>query len=106
MPIPSLRVASVGTGLVIIGLGCAPIFPTMIHETPRLFGARYSQGIIGLEMAAAYVSASFCPAVFGILAQTFSFKFFFAAVSVFWLTMIFMLKKLGQLRRGSDLLNK
>ena len=38
-------------GLILIGLGCAPIYPSIIHETPANFGADLSQGIIGIQMA-------------------------------------------------------
>lgn len=35
------------TGLILIGLGCAPIYPSIIHSTPAHFGADKSQSIIG-----------------------------------------------------------
>ncbi len=43
-------------GLLIIGLGCAPIYPTIIHETPTNFGAEKSQAVIGIQMAFAYIA--------------------------------------------------
>ncbi len=54
-------------GLVLIGLGCAPVFPGMIHETPTRFGAANSQSVIGIQMAFAYVGSTFMPAFFGLL---------------------------------------
>ena len=56
-------------GLVIIGAGCAPIFPSLIHAVPDSFGTEYSQQIIGVQMASAYLGTSFMPPFFGFLAQ-------------------------------------
>lgn len=55
-------------GFVIIGLGCAPIYPCIIHSTPRHFGAEKSQSVIGIQMASAYVGICIMPPVFGFLA--------------------------------------
>ena len=60
-------------GLILIGLGCAPIYPSIIHETPANFGADLSQGIIGIQMAFAYVGTCLMPPVFGVLGQHISF---------------------------------
>lgn len=59
-----------GVALVVFGLGCAPIFPCMIHETPRRFGADASQSVIGLQMASAYVGSMSMPPLFGLMAST------------------------------------
>ena len=59
-----------GFALVLLGLGSAPIFPSMIHETPRRFGVESSQAIIGLQMATAYVGNTVMPPVVGALAST------------------------------------
>ena len=56
-------------GMIIIGLGSAPIYPSMIHSTPELFGKEKSQSIIGLQMAAAYMGNIILPPLFGFLAQ-------------------------------------
>ena len=56
-------------GLLVMGLGCAPIYPCFIHATPAYFGADRSQAVIGVQMAGAYVATSFMPPVFGLLAQ-------------------------------------
>lgn len=57
------------TGLVITGLGCAPIYPSVIHSTPAHFGADKSQAVIGVQMASAYVGTCLMPPVFGFLAN-------------------------------------
>lgn len=56
-------------GLVIIGLGCAPIYPSIIHATPTHFGAGKSQAIIGVQMASAYVGTCLMPPLFGLIAN-------------------------------------
>lgn len=56
-------------GFVVIGLGCAPIYPCIIHSTPAHFGADRSQAIIGIQMACAYVGICLMPPLFGIIAN-------------------------------------
>lgn len=56
-------------GLVLVGLGCAPIYPCVIHSTPEYFGADKSQAIIGVQMASAYVGSCVAPPVFGWIAN-------------------------------------
>jgi len=56
-------------GLVLIGLGCAPIYPSMLHATPGRFGTDRSQAIIGLQMASAYVGTCLMPPLFGLIAR-------------------------------------
>ena len=56
-------------GLIMIGLGCAPIYPCIIHSTPTHFGADKSQAIIGVQMASAYVGTCLMPPIFGLVAN-------------------------------------
>lgn len=56
-------------GLIIIGLGCAPVYPCVIHSTPAHFGADKSQAIIGIQMASAYLGTCLMPPVFGLIAN-------------------------------------
>lgn len=60
-------------GLVLIGLGCAPIYPAMLHETPNRFGKELSQGIMGIQMATAYVGSTLVPPLFGALSRVTGF---------------------------------
>jgi fucose permease len=62
LPLPS---SACVVGLVLIGLGCAPIFPSMIHLTPERFGQKASQTVIGLSMASAYMGVMFMPPILG-----------------------------------------
>ena len=55
--------------LGLLGLGCAPIYPSVIHSTPKIFGADRSQALIGVQMAAAYSAALIMPPIFGLIAN-------------------------------------
>lgn len=57
------------SGLVLVGLGCAPIYPSIIHSTPEHFGADRSQAVIGIQMASAYLGNLAMPPLFGLLAN-------------------------------------
>ena len=59
-------------GLVLVGLGCAPVYPCIIHSTPGHFGAENSQALIGVQMACAYMGSCFMPPLFGVLGSAFS----------------------------------
>lgn len=56
-------------GFILIGLGCAPVYPCLIHSTPKHFGASRSQAIIGVQMASAYVGTCLMPPIFGVIAN-------------------------------------
>ncbi len=73
------------SGLILIGLGCAPVYPSIIHSTPEHFGADKSQAMIGVQMASAYAGTCFMPPVFGFIANRISvslFPFFLLAILV------------------------
>ena len=59
-------------GFVLIGLGCAPIYPSIIHMTPKLFGEENSQAMIGVQMAFAYSGTLLMPPLFGVIAKNIS----------------------------------
>ena len=61
-------------GFVAIGVGCAPIYPSLIHSTPDHFGADRSQAIIGVQMASAYLGTCLMPPLFGVLANALSVR--------------------------------
>jgi fucose permease len=56
-------------GLVVIGLGAAPVYPSIIHMTPANFGKGNSQAVIGVQMASAYMGSTLMPPLFGLLGQ-------------------------------------
>jgi fucose permease len=83
-------------GFILTGIGCAPIFPSLLHETPVNFGAEYSQSIMGVQMACAYVGSTFMPPLFGILASQIGYSllpFFTGSILVLMFVMIEMLNK-------------
>ncbi len=61
---------------VLVGLGFAPIFPAMVHETPKRFGKAAAQSIIGYQMAAAYVGIAVFPPLFGVIMKQYSLSLF------------------------------
>ncbi|HEY8443530.1 MAG TPA: MFS transporter [Clostridia bacterium] len=80
-------------GLVIAGLGCAPIYPSIIHSTPQNFGADNSQAVIGVQMAAAYTASTFMPPLFGALVQ-FGLIGFFPLYLIFFTLLLFIMTEL------------
>ncbi len=75
-------------GLVVIGLGCAPVYPSLIHSTPSRFAGNPSQSIIGVQMASAYVGNTLMPPFFGILVRLFDVSLFPVYLIVILLIMI------------------
>jgi len=63
-------------GLVIVGLGCAPIYPCVIHSTPQHFGAENSQALVGVQMASAYLGNMLMGPFYGVLAGWFTMGLF------------------------------
>ena len=82
------------SGLVLVGLGCAPIYPSVIHSTPDHFGADKSQAVIGIQMASAYVGNLAMPPLFGLLANTITPALFPLYLLVLLLLMAFMHEQL------------
>ena len=77
-------------GLLVLGLGCAPVYPSIIHATPAHFGRENSHAIVGIQMAFAYCGATFMPPLFGWLAQHIGvgyYPVFMAAFAVLELVM-------------------
>lgn len=84
------------TGLIVTGVGCAPVYPSIIHSTPDNFGKENSQSIIGIQMACAYTGTTFMPTLFGVLADN---------VGIF-LYPIYLLLFIAVLGAMSEMLNK
>lgn len=81
-------------GFVLIGLGCAPIYPCIIHSTPENFGADKSQAVIGVQMASAYVGNIVMPPLFGVIAEHITIWLLPVYLFVILLFMYFMHKKM------------
>ncbi len=83
-------------GLILVGLGCAPIYPSVIHSTPEHFGAENSQALVGVQMASAYVGCLLLPPLFGIIANHINAKWlpwYLAAILVVMVIMCEILNK-------------
>lgn len=83
-------------GLMLIGLGCAPIYPCVIHSTPSHFGADKSQAIIGVQMASAYMGTLVMPPLFGLIANHFSASWLPLYLAGIVLLMILMCEALNK----------
>jgi fucose permease len=77
-------------GLLLMGIGCAPVYPSLIHETPTSFGSEHSQEIIGIQMASAYVGSTFMPPLFGLLAEKVDFLYFPYYLIFFFVLLVIM----------------
>ncbi len=73
LPLPAPDGVAIA-GFVIIGFGCGPVYPCIIHATPTNFGAENSGAIIGIQMASAYVGSTFIPPLFGLLGRRLGFS--------------------------------
>jgi len=93
-------------GLFMIGLGCAPIFPSLLHETPKNFGKEYSHIIIGLQMGCAYIGTSIMPPIFGWLTSFADFKIFPAFIGIILIIKIVLAevlnKKVDKIKAGGQ----
>ncbi|HIY58204.1 MAG TPA: MFS transporter [Candidatus Tetragenococcus pullicola] len=94
--IPGVTTTIALAGLITIGLGCAPIYPSIIHATPANFGAENSQAVIGIQMAAAYIGTTFMPPLFGLLARYFSISLYPFYLLFFTLAMFITSEQLNQ----------
>ena len=93
-------------GLFLLGLGIGPVYPNIMHLTPKNFGKDVSQSIIGLQMAVAYTGITAVPPIFGFLAQKFGMKLFapfmlvlFVILAISTLFLICGLKKQNRYER-------
>lgn len=95
-----LRQILVICALLLSGLGCAPIYPAIIHSTPRNFGAENTSALIGKQMAAAYIGSMSFPPFFGVLAKIFGTGLFPFFSTVLFFGMLFMYRNLLYKTRG------
>jgi len=80
-------------GLITLGLGCAPIYPCIIHSTPYNFGVENSGAIIGIQMASAYTGSTFIPPLFGVIAKFVGFGAFPVYIALFTVFLIAMTER-------------
>jgi fucose permease len=83
-------------GLFLIGLGCAPIFPSLLHSTPKNFGEEKSQVIMGIQMASAYIGTTVMPPIFGQIASYINFNIFPVFIGIVLIIQIIMVEVLNR----------
>ena len=98
--LPAGGEAAALAGLVLVGLGCAPVYPCFIHATPEHFGAENSQAVIGVQMAGAYVGTCLMPPLFGLIASRVSPALFPAYLLAVLLAMVYAHERLLRARRA------
>lgn len=95
-------VITVRIGLVMIGLGCAPIYPSIIHSTPDRFGRENSPSLVGIQMAGAYLGSTFAPKFFGLISDFAGMRWYPVYLACFVLLMAVMTERtVKYLREGA-----
>lgn len=96
----ALPVKVVGTalaGLVVLGVGAAPVYPSVIHSTPTHFGKENSHAIVGIQMASAYCGSTFMPPLFGLIAQHINIVFYPYFMAIFVLLLAVMTERVNKI---------
>lgn len=88
--------------LILIGLGCAPVYPCIIHSTPAHFGEDKSQAVIGIQMAFAYVGTCLMPPLFGLIAENISIALFPVYLLAILLLMVVMHEKMLRIMKKKE----
>lgn len=83
-------------GFFLLGFGCAPIYPSLLHDTPANFGRERSQSIMGIQMACAYIGSTFMPPLFGLLASKGGYALLPFYIGALLLLMIVMIESLNK----------
>lgn len=86
---------SVLAGLVTVGIGCAPVYPNLIHSVPSLFGEERSQAVIGIQIAAGYLGMFSMPPLFGFIADIAGAGAYPYYILVLWIIMILSFRMLN-----------
>ncbi|MFC4322078.1 MFS transporter [Litchfieldia salsa] len=84
-------------GFIIVGVGLAPIFPCMMHETPTRFGKKHSQTIMGYQVAIAYTGTTFMPPLLGFIASHTTIGILPTFILIFILVMLLSSEKLNKI---------
>jgi fucose permease len=85
LPLPNIFTM---IGMMCVGMGCAPIYPCLLHETPVRFGEERSKSLMGIQMAVAYTGATFLPPIFGFIAGFTSVAIYPFAILIYTVIMI------------------
>jgi fucose permease len=86
--------------LILIGLGCAPIYPSMLHETPIRFGRNNSSKLMGIQMAFAYLGSTFVPPIFGLMFSVLGIRIYPVFILVLLIIMFANSEKINKMVAG------
>lgn len=86
---------SICVGFLFIGIGCAPIYPCLLHSTPNNFGKEASQSIMGMQMACAYIGSTFMPPIVGFVIENISITLYPIIMALIVLSMIILTERLN-----------
>ena len=89
-------------GLIIIGLGAAPVYPCIIHSTPVNFGEENSQSMVGIQMACAYTGSTLMPPLFGLIAQYINIGLYPVYLGIFVVLTLIMTERLNRIIRAKQ----
>ena len=92
-------------GLLLVGMGCAPIYPSMLHETPARFGEENSSRLMGIQMASAYLGLTVMPPLVGLIASKTSLAIFPWALLLLWILNVLGSESVNKVVGGSKLPN-
>lgn len=92
-------------GFFLIGTGCAPIYPSILHETPENFGKDVSQALMGVQMGFAYIGTTFMPPLCGLIIGRISPKLYPYYLLIFLAAMVIMLMRLYKIKAKSPKAN-
>jgi len=87
-PLPYLT----AVGFILVGIGCAPIYPALLHQTPERFGKDMSQSVMGMQMACAYVGSTFTPPIVGLVVEKVSVTLYPVFLLLFVLLMVLLVE--------------
>lgn len=69
--------------ICLLGLGCAPVYPSLIHATPARFGESLSSQAISIQLAGSYIGSILMPPAFGLVAAKFTVHLWPISLSIF-----------------------
>ena len=69
-------------GVTLLGFGCSPVYPGLMHETPRRFDPATARKVIGWQVAAANIGGAVLPTAFGVQAAAIGLESIFVTVAV------------------------
>lgn len=84
-------------GLILIGMGCAPIYPSMLHETPARFGKNNSSKLMGVQMAFAYIGTMLVPPAIGVFSSVVGIQFYPIFILVLLIAMFVSSEKINKI---------